>query len=93
MPSQSDPLPKPTTNHDLRNIKSEEWLKMWDVYALTIMKSLHDFHGADSSASAVAAAKYAASAADAIMELRQARAQGHIDQAIVEKAKKKETKK
>ena len=93
MPTKPAPeLPEPSTDHDLRNIKSEDWLKMWDTYVITIIKSLHDFHGAESMGSATAAAKYAAAAADAIMELRQERAQGHIDQGIVEKAKAKEDK-
>ncbi len=89
MPTKPDPLPAPSTDHDLTNIKSADWLAVYDTYVAAILQGAHAFHGAHGSNS-TKAATYIAEMADAMMEQRQERAQGHIDQGIVEKAKAKE---
>ncbi len=89
MPTAAEPLPTPSTDHDLTNIRSADWLETWDGYVEAILEGSHAFHGAHPTNS-TKAATYVAELADAMMELRQERAQGHIDQAIVEKAKAKE---
>lgn len=86
---KSEPLPKPSTDHDLTNIRSADWLETWDDYVTAILEGSHAFHGAHPTNS-TKAATYIAEMADAMMELRQERAQGHIDQGIVERAKEKE---
>ncbi len=92
MPIKPEPLPKPSTKADLTNIASKDHLEIWDQYICAILQGIHAFHGAASSSSAGQAAEHAAVAADKMMELRQERAQGHIDQGIVEKAKEKAQK-
>jgi hypothetical protein len=87
-----DPLPTPSTDHDLTNIASRDWLATWDTYVCAILEGSHAAHGAHPS-NARAGAAYIAEMADAMMELRQERAQGHIDQGIVERAKEREAKK
>lgn len=89
--TKSDPLPTPSTNHDLTNIRSKEWLLTWDGYVEAILEGSHAFHGAHPTNS-TKAATYVAELADAMMELRQERAQGHIDQGVVERAKAKREK-
>lgn len=85
------PLPTPSTNHDLTNIASREWLQTWDTYVAAILEGSHAFHGAHPTNS-TKAATYVAELADAMMAQRQDRAQGHIDQGIVERAKEREAK-
>ncbi len=91
MPTKPEPLPVPSTDHDLTNIKSPDWLAVYDTYVCAILQGVHAFHGSHPSNSTKAAA-YIAEMADAMMEQRQERAQGHIDQGIVERAKAKEAK-
>ncbi len=90
-PTKPAPLPKPSTDHDLTNIKSEDWLIIWDGYVEAILQGVSAAHGSDPTHEKQAA-DYVATLADAMMEERQSRAQGHIDQRIVEKAKEKEEK-
>lgn len=92
MPTTPDPLPTPSTDHDLTNIASRNWLEIWDGYVQAILQGAHAFHGAHGSNS-TKAATYIAEMADAMMAQRQERAQGHIDQGIVERAKEREAKK
>lgn len=91
MPTKPEPLPAPSTDHDLTNIKSPDWLEVYDTYVCAILEGVHAFHGAHPSNS-TKAATYIAKMADAMMEERQKRAQGHIDQGIVERAKEKADK-
>lgn len=88
--TKPEPLPTPSTNDDLTNISSSAHLQIWDTYVCAVLQGLHSFHGAASAASAGQATKYAGVLADKMMAERQDRAQGHIDQGIVEKAKAKE---
>lgn len=88
MTKPTDPLPTPSTDHDLTNIKSADWLSIYDTYVAAILQGAHAFHGAHGSNS-TKAATYIAEMSDAMMEQRQERAQGHIDQGIVERAKAK----
>ncbi len=90
--TKPEPLPTPSTDHDLTNIASRDWLATWDAYVAAILQGAHSFHGAHGSNS-TKAATYIAEMADAMMEQRQERAQGHIDQGIVERAKEREAKK
>ena len=92
MPTKPEPLPKPSTDADLTNISSKDHLAIWDGYMEAILNGIHAFHGSASEGSGKATAKRAALIADAAMAERQERAQGHIDQGIVEKAKEKEEK-
>lgn len=92
MPTTPDPLPVPSTDHDLTHIASPAWLAIWDHYVEAILEGSHAFHGAHPTNS-TKAATYVAEMADAMMELRQERAQGHIDQGIVEHAKEREARK
>jgi hypothetical protein len=92
MASTPNPLPTPSTDADLTNISSKDHLAIWDTYVCAILEGSHAFHGAHPTNS-TKAATYVAELADAMMELRQERAQGHIDQGIVERAKERETKK
>lgn len=92
MPTKPTPLPKPSTNHDLTNISSKDHLAIWDTYARAVLVGTLTFHGTNTAGSDKAAARYAATTADELMELRQERAQGHVDQGIVERAKAKEAK-
>lgn len=92
MSTKPAPLPKPSTDHDLSNITSKDYLSIWDTYVCAILSGTLAFHGTGTAGSDKAAAAYAATTADTLMKLRQERAQGHIDQGIVERAKAKETK-
>lgn len=87
--TKPDPLPTPSTDHDLTNITSANWLTTWDDYVKAILTGVHSFHGSDPGSEKKAASTIGAMA-DAMMEERQNRAQGHIDQGLVEKAKAKE---
>lgn len=89
--TKPEPLPTPSTDHDLTNIASRDWLETWDGYVEAILEGSHAFHGAHPTNSRKAAT-YVAEQADAMMEERQKRAQGHIDQGIVERAKEKAEK-
>ncbi len=86
--TKPEPLPTPSTDHDLTNIESDEWLTAWDQYVCSILQGALAFHGTSSSAAKVA--DYVTDIADALMAERQERAQGHVDQQIVERAKAKE---
>lgn len=86
MPTAAEPLPTPSTDHDLTHIASPAWLSVWDGYVEAILQGSHASHGAHPS-NPRAGAEYVAEMADAMMELRQERAQGHVDQGIVERAK------
>ena len=92
MPKTSDPLPTPSTDHDLTHIASKDWLERWDHYACAVLHGLCSFHGAASDADAKRCANHAALVADELMRLRQERAQGHVDQGIVERAKERDEK-
>ncbi len=92
MPTKPEPLPVPSTDHDLTNIKSPDWLAVYDTYVCAILEGIHAFHGSASEGSGKAVAKRAALIADAAMAERQDRAQGHIDQQTVERAKEKAKK-
>ncbi len=87
--SKPEPLPKPSTDADLTNIDSAAYLKIWDQYVIAILEGVSAAHGSDPTHEKQAA-DYVATLADAMMEERQSRAQGHIDQGIVERAKEKE---
>lgn len=86
MASTPDPFPTPSTDHDLTHIASPAWLSVWDQFVAAILQGSHAAHGAHPS-SVRMGATYVAEMADAMMELRQERAQGHVDQGIVERAK------
>ncbi len=88
MPTKPEPLPTPSTDHDLTNISSSGYLQIWDQYVCAILEGSHAAHGAHPSSVSLGAS-YVAEMADAMMEERQNRAQGHIDQGIVERAKEK----
>lgn len=81
-------MPKPT---NLDNISSKDYLTIWDQYVCAILEGSHAFHGAHPS-NGNKGATYIAELADAMMELRQERAQGHIDQKEAEKEKIKKAK-
>ena len=91
-PAKPEPLPTPSTDHDLSNISSSAWLDKWDQYVIAILEGVSAAHGSDPTHEKQAA-DYVATLADAMMAERQERAQGHIDQGIVERAKEKEAKK
>lgn len=76
----------------LDNISSSSYLTIWDTYVNSILQGIHTFHGADSSSSHDTTSQYVAGLADTMMEQRQERAQGHIDQKIVEKQQENEDK-
>lgn len=68
----------------LDHITSRSFLAIWDEYARVVLDASHQFHGA--AGDPVGAARYAAQVADAMMEERQARAAGHVEQKEAEKA-------
>mgnify|MGYP001615467664 CR=1 FL=1 len=90
--TKPEPLPTPSTDHDLTNIDSEDYLLIWDDYVCAILQGSHASHGAHPS-NVRQGATYIAEMADAMMAERQERAQGHIDQGIVEAAEEREARK
>ena len=70
MTPKPEPLPVPSTDHDLTNISSKDHLAIWDTYVCAAIQGAFAFHGTDSRGSDKAAARHAAATADALMELQ-----------------------